>query len=72
MQEFQCSKCGYRKWENEAVDMMMSTPMFGSFGMSNIPPMMGTMNWVQDVVCPNCGNASSWRPIINNDNFLYK
>lgn len=66
MQEFKCSQCGYTRWQKEAIDMMFEMPMFGSFGGPNI---LSVMNYVEDTICPNCGSAVSWNPIINNDNF---
>lgn len=63
MQEFQCSECGYRKWERQSLDVMMEMPMYGGFGVTGMMPVTNTMNWMEDSICPNCGKASSWRPI---------
>ena len=48
------------------MDMMLEMPMFGSFGGPNI---LSVMNYTENTICPNCGSAGSWNPIINNDNF---
>lgn len=65
MQEFECSACGYRKWERQTLDIMMEMPMYGSFGGNSMMPVMNTMNWVEDSVCPNCGRADCWQPMRN-------
>lgn len=69
MQEYECSQCGYRKWERQTLDLMMEMPMYGSFGLNSIMPGMNMMNYVEDSVCPNCGKATTWHPVIKNDNF---
>ena len=69
MQEFQCSNCGYRKWEKDPTDFMLDMPIFGSFGTYNMMPVASVKDLSEDMICPNCGKSFGWNPIINNDNF---
>lgn len=68
MQEYKCSECGYRKLEREMMDFMAEIPMYSGFGGGYMQMTSQQMNWGEDVVCPNCGKASSWHPNINNSN----
>ncbi|MBU3804189.1 MAG: TM1802 family CRISPR-associated protein [Candidatus Cellulosilyticum pullistercoris] len=68
MQEYRCSSCGYRKVERDMIDVMGQVPMYPGFAAGFMPNFSNYMDWKEDPVCPNCGKASSWKTIINNNN----
>lgn len=68
MQEYKCSSCGYRKMERNVMDVVGEFPMYSGFGGAFMPSFSNNMIWHEDMVCPNCGKASSWNANINNSN----
>ena len=50
------------------IDVMGQVPMYPGFAAGFMPNFSNYMDWKEDPVCPNCGKASSWKTIINNNN----
>lgn len=68
MQEYECKNCGYRKMEKNMTDMITQIPFYSGFIGGFIPGLVNDVMWQEEIVCPNCGKASTWQPLRNNNN----